>query len=47
VVVTTVAGIVFALLRVWSRSIVAPVLAHWATNSLAYAAALLALDLAD
>jgi membrane protease YdiL (CAAX protease family) len=47
VVVTTVAGIVFALLRVWSRSIVAPVLAHWATNSLAYAAALVALDLVN
>jgi len=47
VAITTVAGMLFALLRVWSRSVIAPVLAHWATNSLAYAAALLALDLAD
>jgi membrane protease YdiL (CAAX protease family) len=47
VAITTVAGILFGLLRVWSRSVVAPVLAHWATNSLAYAAALLALDLVN
>lgn len=44
VLITTVAGVLFALLRVWSGSVVAPVLAHWATNSLSYGAALLALE---
>jgi membrane protease YdiL (CAAX protease family) len=47
VVVTAVAGVIFAVLRVWSRSVVAPMLAHWATNSLAYAAAVLALEFVD
>ena len=45
VAVTTAAGILFALLRRWSRSVVAPFLAHWATNSLAYLAALVSMDL--
>lgn len=44
VLITTVAGVLFALLRVWSGSVLAPVLAHWATNSLSYGAALLALE---
>jgi membrane protease YdiL (CAAX protease family) len=47
VVVTAVAGVIFAVLRVWSRSVVAPMLAHWATNSLGYAAAVLALEFVD
>ncbi len=47
VLITTVAGVLFALLRVWSGSVLAPVLAHWATNSLSYAAALLALEVID
>ena len=34
VVVTTVGGVGFALLRVASGSLLAPVLAHWATNAL-------------
>lgn len=33
VVVTTVAGVVFAWLRIRSGSLLAPVLAHWATNA--------------
>jgi membrane protease YdiL (CAAX protease family) len=33
---TTAAGIVFALLRLRSGSLLAPVLAHVATNSFAY-----------
>lgn len=45
VVVTTCGGLVFAMLRLWSRSLVAPILAHSATNSLAYTAALAADDL--
>ncbi|MGI9643024.1 MAG: CPBP family intramembrane glutamic endopeptidase [Acidimicrobiia bacterium] len=44
VVVTTVAGMAFAALRLWSGSVVAPTLAHVATNSFAYAAALVALE---
>jgi uncharacterized protein len=39
VLVTTVAGVLFCLLRVASGSLLAPVLAHWATNSLGLAAA--------
>ena len=45
VVVTTVAGLLFGGLRLWSRSVVAPILAHIGTNSFAYVAALVALDL--
>ena len=47
VVTTTVAGVGFALLRIWSDSIVAPILAHTATNSFAYVAAVVVLDLVD
>ena len=47
VAITTVAGVLFALLRRWSGSVVAPMLAHWATNSLAYLAAVLVLDVID
>ena len=36
---TTLAGLGFAWLRVRSDSLVAPVLAHWATNSLAFVVA--------
>jgi len=39
VVATTVAGLGFAWLRVRSDSLAAPVLAHWATNSLAFVVA--------
>ena len=39
VVVTFLAGLVFAWLRLRSRSLVAPVLAHVATNGLALVAA--------
>ena len=42
VAVTTVAGVVFALLRRRSRSVVAPMLTHVATNSFAYVAVLIA-----
>lgn len=42
--VTTAAGVLFALLRRWSGSVVAPVVAHVATNSFAYVAALIAVD---
>ncbi len=45
VLVTTLGGIGFALLRLWSGSVVAPILAHSATNSFAYVSALIALDL--
>lgn len=45
VVATTAAGVLFGLLRRWSGSVVAPGLAHAATNSLAYVAALVALGL--
>jgi membrane protease YdiL (CAAX protease family) len=43
VAITTVAGIGFAWLRLRSGSLVAPVLAHIATNSLAFAAAVFVL----
>ncbi len=43
VAITTAAGVLFALLRLRSRSLIAPMLAHWATNGLAYATALIAL----
>jgi uncharacterized protein len=39
VVVTTVAGVLFSALRLRSASLLAPVLAHWATNSLGLLAA--------
>lgn len=39
VAVTAVGGIVFAVLRLHSGSLAAPVLAHWATNALALLAA--------
>ncbi len=39
VVFTTVAGLVFALLRQWSGSLLAPFLLHWATNGLGILAA--------
>ena len=42
---TTAAGVGFALLRVWSRSVIAPVIAHSAVSSLADVAALVALDI--
>jgi membrane protease YdiL (CAAX protease family) len=45
VALTTAAGVLFGLLRRWSDSVVAPMLAHWATNSLAYLAALVWIDL--
>lgn len=41
VVVTTVAGVLFSALRLVSGSLLAPVLAHWATNSLGLLAAAL------
>lgn len=46
VAVTTVAGGLFAWLRLRSGSTVASILAHTATNSCAYVAAIVALDLA-
>jgi membrane protease YdiL (CAAX protease family) len=39
VAVTFAAGLIFCWLRLRSRSLVAPVLAHWATNGLALAVA--------
>jgi membrane protease YdiL (CAAX protease family) len=42
VAITTVAGVLFALLRLHARSVLAPVLAHTATNSFAYVAAIVA-----
>lgn len=39
VVVTAVAGVLFCLLRLGSGSLVAPVLAHWATNAFGLLAA--------
>jgi uncharacterized protein len=39
VVVTTVAGVLFSWLRLRSSSLVAPMLAHWATNALGLLAA--------
>lgn len=47
VVITALAGLGFALLRIRSGSIVAAILAHTATNSFAYAAALIALAASD
>jgi membrane protease YdiL (CAAX protease family) len=41
---TTVAGVLFAYLRVRSGSLVAPVLAHVATNSFAYIGAVIAIE---
>jgi membrane protease YdiL (CAAX protease family) len=38
-VATTIAGVGFAWLRVRSQSLVAPIVAHIATNSLTFAAA--------
>ena len=43
IAVTTVAGVLFAWLRLRSGSLVAPILAHIATNSFAYVGALVAL----
>ena len=45
VAITSVAGVGFALLRLWGRNVIAPTIAHTATNSFAYAAALVSLDL--
>jgi uncharacterized protein len=45
VAVTTAGGVLFAALRQWCGSVVAPMVAHTATNSLAYVAAIFALDL--
>jgi membrane protease YdiL (CAAX protease family) len=42
VLFTAAAGVVFALLRQWSGSLVAPALLHWATNGLGVLAAGLA-----
>jgi membrane protease YdiL (CAAX protease family) len=36
VVTTTIAGVVFALLRIVSGSVIAPMGLHWATNGLGY-----------
>lgn len=44
VVVTTVAGLLFGVLRLRSGSVVAPMMAHTATNSFAYVAAILTID---
>ena len=35
IVVTMIAGSVFCWLRLRSRSLIAPIVAHWATNSAA------------
>lgn len=47
VFITSLGGLLFGVLRTWSRSVVAPILAHTATNSLAFAAALLAIEVLD
>lgn len=47
VFVTALGGVLFGVLRTWSRSVVAPILAHTATNSLAFLAALLAIEVLD
>lgn len=39
VAITAVAGVLFSLLRLGSGSLVAPILAHWATNSIGLLAA--------
>jgi membrane protease YdiL (CAAX protease family) len=36
VLVTTVAGVIFALMRIVSGSVIAPMGLHWATNGLGY-----------
>jgi membrane protease YdiL (CAAX protease family) len=36
VLTTTVAGVVFALMRIVSGSVIAPMGFHWATNGLGY-----------
>jgi uncharacterized protein len=45
VAVTTIGGVLFAWLRLRANSILAPMLAHVATNSLGYLAAVIALQL--
>ncbi len=45
IAVTTLAGVLFALLRLRSGSLVAPILGHIATNSFAYVGAVIALQL--
>jgi membrane protease YdiL (CAAX protease family) len=45
IAVTTVAGVLFAWLRIRSGSLVAPILGHIATNSFAYVGAVVALHL--
>ena len=47
VAITSLGGVLFGTLRVGSRSILAPILAHTATNSLAYAAAIVAIEVLD
>jgi membrane protease YdiL (CAAX protease family) len=42
IAVTSAAGVGFAILRVWSGSLIAPVCAHVATNSFAFVGALVA-----
>jgi membrane protease YdiL (CAAX protease family) len=42
VAVTAAAGVGFAILRVWSGSLIAPICAHIATNSFAFAGAVVA-----
>jgi membrane protease YdiL (CAAX protease family) len=36
VITTTIAGVLFALLRVFSGSVLAPMGMHWATNGIGY-----------
>ena len=43
VAITTVAGFVFCWLRLRSQSLIAPIVAHWATNSVALIAAWLSM----
>ncbi len=45
IAVTTAAGVLFALLRLRSGSLLAPIMAHIATNSFAYVGAIVALQL--
>jgi membrane protease YdiL (CAAX protease family) len=47
VFITALGGVLFGVLRTWSRSVVAPILAHTATNSLAFLAALVAIEVLD
>lgn len=47
VFITSIGGALFAVLRTWSGSVVAPILAHTATNSFTYAAALVAIEVID